>query len=161
MLSLVTKKSVNTLGIKALGKYKLQVTLEKKIPYFKLLLGFPVFFPQDQKVVNKYGSNYGTRSSRMVYNGPFKLTGWNGTGTTWTLKKNNNYWDKKNVKLNQIKYQVVKDNSTALNQYNQKKLTGVALSGAQAKNVKGQSDYESLMTSSCYYLSLNQKNETL
>lgn len=151
------KKSVNTLGIKALGKYKLQVTLEKKIPYFKLLLGFPVFFPQDQKVVNKYGSNYGTRSSRMVYNGPFKLTGWNGTGTTWTLKKNNNYWDKKNVKLNQIKYQVVKDNSTALNQYNQKKLTGVALSGAQAKNVKGQSDYESLMTSSCYYLSLNQK----
>lgn len=151
------KKAVNTLGIKALSKYKLQITLEKKIPYFKLLLGFPVFFPQNQKVVEKYGNNYGTRSDRMVYDGPFKLTGWNGTGTTWKLVKNKDYWDKSNVKLNTIKYQVVKDNNTALNQYNQKKLIGVALSGAQAKNLKGKSDYKSFMTSSCYYLSLNQK----
>lgn len=151
------KKSVNTLGIKALGKYKLQVTLEKEIPYFKLLLGFPVFYPQNQKVVEKYGKNYGTRSSRMVYNGPFKISGWNGTSTTWTLVKNKNYWDNKAVKLSKIKYQVVKDNGTALNQYKQKKLIAVNLSGAQAKNLRNNSDFVSRLTSSCYYLSLNQK----
>ncbi|MTV82331.1 peptide ABC transporter substrate-binding protein [Secundilactobacillus folii] len=151
------KKAVNSLGIKALGKYKLQVTLEKKIPYLKLLLGFPVFFPQNQKVVQKYGKNYGTRSSRMVYDGPFKLTGWNGTGNTWKLVKNSNYWDKKHVKLNTINYQVVKDKGTALNQYNQKKLTGAELSGNQAKNLRKRSDYKSFMQSSAFYLSLNQK----
>ena len=31
------KKAVNTLGIKADGKYKLTVTLDRRIPYFKLL----------------------------------------------------------------------------------------------------------------------------
>lgn len=151
------KMAASNLGIKALGKYKLQITLEKQIPYFKLLLGFPVFYPQDQKVVEKWGSQYGTRSNRLVYNGPFKLTGWNGTGNTWKLVKNNNYWDKKSVKLSAVNYQVVKDNQTGLNQYNQKKLTGINLSGQQAKNLKHNSDYVERMTSSCYYLSLNQK----
>lgn len=151
------KMAASKLGIKALGKYKLQITLEKQIPYFKLLLGFPVFYPQDQKVVEKWGSQYGTRSNRLVYNGPFKLAGWNGTGNTWKLVKNNNYWDKKSVKLNGVDYQVVKDKQTGLNQYNQKKLTAVNLSGQQAKNLKSNSDYIERMESSCYYLSLNQK----
>ncbi len=37
------KKAVNTLGIKADGKYKLTVTLDRRIPYFKLLMGFYIF----------------------------------------------------------------------------------------------------------------------
>ena len=37
------KADVSTLGVKADGDYKLVVTLDKKIPYFKLLMGFPTF----------------------------------------------------------------------------------------------------------------------
>lgn len=37
------KKAANTLGIKADGKYKLTVTLDRRIPYFKLLMGFYIF----------------------------------------------------------------------------------------------------------------------
>lgn len=151
------KTSPTQLGIQATGKYQLKINLEQQIPYFKLLLGFPVFFPQNEKVVNKYGSAYGTTSAKMVYNGPFKLTNWNGTGTTWTLKKNNTYWDKKAVKLSAVKYQVVKDNQTALNQYNSKKLIGAPLTGNQAKNLKNNKDLISRPQSSSYYLALNQK----
>ncbi|MFC6253325.1 peptide ABC transporter substrate-binding protein [Secundilactobacillus hailunensis] len=150
------KMAPNTLGIKATGKYQLTINLDHQIPYFKLLLGFPVFYPQNQKVVNKYGNGYGTRSDRMVYNGPYKLTKWNGTGTTWTLAKNNDYWDKKAVKMSSIKYQVVKDNQTALNQYNSKKLIGAPLTGNQAKNLKNNKDLISRPQSSSYYLALNQ-----
>lgn len=39
------KMKLSALGIKANGKYKLSVTLSKSIPYFKLLLGFPIFSP--------------------------------------------------------------------------------------------------------------------
>lgn len=109
------KAPVSSLGIKADGKYKLTVTLEDKLPFFKLLMGFPVFFPQDAKAVQKYGSQYGTSSDKQVYNGPFTLTKWTGTNLSWTLKKNPYYWDKKNVKLNQVKYSVVKDPTTGLN----------------------------------------------
>ncbi|WP_282801422.1 peptide ABC transporter substrate-binding protein [Secundilactobacillus kimchicus] len=152
-----SKKSPATLGIKATGKYELTVDLDQRIPYFKLLLGFPVFFPQNQKAVEKYGSGYGTRSSRMVYNGPFKLAKWNGTGNTWQLERNNQYWDKKAVKLDTVKYQVVQDNQTGLNQYNQKKLIGTALSGNQAKNLKNNKDMVVRPQSSSYYLAMNQK----
>lgn len=69
------KKPVSSLGIKADGNYKLTVTLEKAIPYFKLLMGFPSFFPQDQKVVQKYGDKYATQSKYQVYNGPYTMTG--------------------------------------------------------------------------------------
>jgi oligopeptide transport system substrate-binding protein len=70
------KKSVNSLGIKAVGKYKLVITLERRIPYFDKLMGFAVFFPQSEKVVKKYGSKYGTASKYMIYNGPFVQKGW-------------------------------------------------------------------------------------
>ncbi|GAD15727.1 peptide ABC transporter substrate-binding protein [Lentilactobacillus otakiensis] len=153
------KKSPNTLGIKADGKYKLVVTLEKKIPYFKLLMGFPLFFPQNQKVVEKYGADYGTKSTDMVYNGPFKLTSWNGTGMTWTLAKNKNYWDKKAVKLDKLHYQVTKDPSTGYNQFKTDKLQYVGLSGVLAKNLKNNKDLVTRETSSCYYLAFNQKKK--
>ncbi|GHN36465.1 hypothetical protein ME792_15910 [Lactobacillus delbrueckii] len=63
------RKKASTLGIKAVGKYKLVVSLEGKIPYFKLLMAFPLFFPQNEQAVKKYGS----ASKYMVYNGPFVL----------------------------------------------------------------------------------------
>lgn len=65
------KAKLSSLGVKADGKYKLSVTLSKPIPYFKLLLGFPVFFPQDQKAIDKYGKKYGQTSATQVYNGVF------------------------------------------------------------------------------------------
>lgn len=65
------KKKPETLGIKAVGKYKLVVTLDRRIPYFNNLMAFGSFFPQNEKAVKKYGSKYGTASKYMVYNGPY------------------------------------------------------------------------------------------
>lgn len=134
------KKSYRSLGIRAVGKYKLVVNLEKPIPYFKVLMGFPVFFPQNQKVVEKYGTNYGTKGNRMVYNGPYRLTNWNGTGMTWTLAKNKTYWDEKHVKLDKLNYQVTKNPSTGYNQFKIGKLQYVGLTGILAKNLKNNKD---------------------
>ena len=39
------KKPVSSLGVKAEGKYKLVVTLDRRIAYFDKLMGFAVFFP--------------------------------------------------------------------------------------------------------------------
>ncbi|MDH5104315.1 peptide ABC transporter substrate-binding protein [Lentilactobacillus diolivorans] len=151
------KKSYRSLGIRAVGKYKLVVNLEKPIPYFKVLMGFPVFFPQNQKVVEKYGTNYGTKGNRMVYNGPYRLTNWNGTGMTWTLAKNKTYWDEKHVKLDKLNYQVTKNPSTGYNQFKMGKLQYVGLTGILAKNLKNNKDLVSRKSSGSYYLALNQK----
>ena len=150
------KKSTKEVGVKADGDYKLVVTLDKQIPYFKLLMGFPTFFPQNQKADEKYGSKYGTASKYMCYDGPFNLTKWTGTNLSWSLKKSDNYWDKKNVKLDSINFKVNKSNSTAYNLYQSGKLDATSLSAEQAKQLKGQSGYTVRQAASTFYFQYNQ-----
>lgn len=153
------KKAVDTLGIKAVGKYKLVVTLEKKLPYFKLLMGFPVFFPQNQNTVEKYGKKYGTAAKYLVYNGPFKMEGWTGSNLSWKLVKNKDYWDKKDVKLSQIDFSVNKSTTTSYNLYQSKKLDFTPLSTEQAKQLEGKPGYKVLKEARTNYLEFNETNK--
>ncbi|WP_010494943.1 peptide ABC transporter substrate-binding protein [Ligilactobacillus acidipiscis] len=151
------KKSPTTLGIKADGKYKLSVTLDKQVPYFKLLMGFPVFFPQNEKTVKKYGSNYGTESKYMVYNGPFVMKNWTGSNLSWKFKKNNDYWDKKNVKLSGINFKVNKSPSTAYNLYQSGKSDMSQLSTEQARQLNKKPGFTVEKSGQMTYLEFNQK----
>lgn len=78
----------------------LTIAPDRRIPYFKNLVAFA--FPQSEKAVKKYGSKYGTASKYMLYNGPFVQKGWTGSNLSWKMVKNKYYWDKKNVKVDQI-----------------------------------------------------------
>lgn len=155
------KASVKTLGIKATGKYKLTVTLDTPIPYFKLLMGFPSFFPQNQKVVEKYGSKYGSSSKDMVYDGPFIQKGWTGSNLSWKMIKNPNYWDKTSVKLTQMNFQVIKDTTTGLNLYNSKKLDETTLSGSQVAQYKNNKNFVSRKLAQTSYIEFNQSKNTV
>ena len=116
------KMSADKLGIKAEGNNKVVITLDRPISYFKVLMTYPLFGPQNEKVVQKYGKKYGTNSKYMVYSGPFKVKDWNGTSDKWSFVKNNQYWDKKVVKLQKINYQVVKNTNTGYQLFQQGKL---------------------------------------
>ncbi|KRN67263.1 ABC-type oligopeptide transport system, periplasmic component [Pediococcus cellicola] len=151
------KVNYKQLGVKADGKYKLTVTLDRPVPYFKLLMGFALFFPQNQKAVEKYGSKYGTASNKLVYNGPYKSVGWTGTNLKWKLVKNDKYWNKKNIKMDTINYQVVKDPATALNLYNSKKLDVTTITGSQVAQYKNNKAYKLRKEASTFYLQLNEK----
>ena len=156
------KKKPETLGIKAVGKYKLVITLERRIPYFDKLMGFAVFFPQSEKAVTKYGSKYGTASKYMLYNGPFKHVGWTGSNLSWKMVKNPYYWDKKNVKLDTITWSVQKTPSTAYNLYQSNKLDATALDSSQTKQLKNQKGYTELNQGATFYLQFNvAKNKYL
>ncbi len=153
------KAPVNSLGVKAEGDNKLVVTLDKRIPYFKLLMGFPLFFPQNQKVVEANGSKYGTSSKTTAFNGPFVQKGWTGSNLSWKLVKNKNYWDKKNVKLDAINYSVQKTPSPAYNLYQSNKLDATILDSQQTKNLKHQKGYTLRDTAATFYLQFNQKKK--
>jgi len=149
------KKSPSSLGIKAVDNYKLEVNLEHRIPYFKLLMGFPLFFPQNQKTVEKSGSSYGTASKYQVYNGPFVQKGWTGSNLKWKLVKNDSYWDKKDVKLKRIDYSIQKTPTTAYNLYQSGKLDAAVLDAQGTKQLKNQTGYTIRKKASTQYLSYN------
>ncbi len=151
------KKAPSTLGVTAKGEHTLVVELDHAIPYFKTMVVNPAFFPQNQKVVEKYGSKYGTTSEKTVYNGPFKLTGWTGTNNSWTEVKNKTYWNASKVKLEKVKVQVVKDSSTALNLFQSGKMDDVSISGETAQQMKNDASYKPLAQSTVFYLELNEK----
>lgn len=153
------KKSPNALGISAPDKKTVVVKLNRPIAYFKVLMAYPLFGPQNEKVVKKYGNRYATKAQYQVYSGPFKIKGWNGTNDTWSFVKNNDYWDKKAVKLNKIQYQVVKSNNTGYQMYQQGKLDLTPLSSEQVKNLKSNNDFTQYPYSLVRFLLYNFKDK--
>lgn len=153
------KKAPNALGISAPDKKTVVVKLNRPIAYFKVLMAYPLFGPQNEKVVKKYGNRYATKAQYQVYSGPFKIKGWNGTNDTWSFVKNNDYWDKKAVKLNKIQYQVVKSNNTGYQMYQQGKLDLTPLSSEQVKNLKSNNDFTQYPYSLVRFLLYNFKDK--
>lgn len=152
------KASPASIGIHAKNQQTVVIQLDKPIAYFKILMAYPLFAPQNEKVVNKYGKKYATKSQYMVYSGPFKITNWSGTGNTWSFVKNNHYWDKKVVKLQKINYQVVTNPQTGLSLYQNKKLDFAQLSTEQVKNYKNNSAFKEYPYSIVIHLKYNFKD---
>ncbi|WP_105956256.1 peptide ABC transporter substrate-binding protein [Apilactobacillus quenuiae] len=153
--------SPDSLGVKADGDYKLVVNLNKPVSYFRRLLSFPVFFPLQQSVVEKYGKSYGENSSKTNSDGPFILKKWNGTNENWQLVKNNKYWNAKNVHLQKINVSVVKNPSTSLNLFQQGKLDVTPLNGDQVVNYKNSKGFKSFTGGATVYMLLNQKKNPI
>ncbi|XJZ61538.1 peptide ABC transporter substrate-binding protein [Lactobacillus delbrueckii subsp. bulgaricus] len=151
------KKPVSSLGVKALSKNKLQIKLVRPVSYFKLLLAFPLFFPENQQFIEKVGSKYGTAAKYTISSGPFKLTKWTGSNKQFTLVKNQNYWDKKNVKLDKVNETISETSSTAYNLYQAGKLDETYLTGEQVKANKGKSTFYDRPASAIQRLELNRK----
>lgn len=151
------EKKVDELGVKALDDHTLEIKLTEAKPYFTSLLTFPTFFPQNQKVVEEKGTDYGTSSENVVYNGPFTVENWKQTDMNWDLKKNEKYWDKENVKSDQIHYEVVKEASTALNLFEDGQLDVATINGEIAKQNQDNPEFHSYPTATMNYIRLNQK----
>jgi oligopeptide transport system substrate-binding protein len=150
------EKEVDELGVKALDDQTLEVHLSEAKPYFTSLLTFPTFFPQNQTALKEFGDNYGKDSESVVYNGPFIVENWKQSETSWDLVKNDKYWDKANVKAENIHYDVIKEASTALNLFNDGQLDVATLTGELAKQNLNNEDFHSYPTATMNYIRMNQ-----
>lgn len=144
------------LGAVALDDKTLQVELTKPFTYFSNLLTLPVFFPQKEEFVAEMGYEYAKSSETLIYNGPFVLKEWDGTGLSWVYEKNEHYWDSDSVRLNTINVDVVKETYTALNLYNNDLVDHILLTGEFIELEKNHPELEYIPTSSVYYLKFNQ-----
>ena len=150
------KKPLNSLGIKALNKYKLQIDLERPVPYINELLALSTFYPQDAKIAKKYGKKYGTNAERAVYNGPFKVTNWQVEDKI-QLVKNNQYWDKKSVKLDKVNYKVLKDQQAGASLYDTNSIDDTIITSEQVDKYKGSKELNYRLTAATFYIKMNEK----
>ena len=106
--------SVDEVGVKALDDKTLEITLEGPTPHFLSLTYQRVMLPQRQDIVEKYGDQYGSEIDTIVYNGPFVLSTW-VHNSELVLAKNENYWDKDTVKLDNINLKIIQDENAIYN----------------------------------------------
>jgi len=154
------KADKSTLGVEAKDDKTLVVTLEDPTPYFEYLTSQAVYFPLNEKVVEQYGKEYGTSSDKMVYSGPYKFTdknNWNGSNETFSLVKNDDYFDADKVKTNEIDFQVVNDVNTSYQLYKQGKIDQTNIGQIDLfKANKDNKDLVSLKEATTAYIEYNQ-----
>ncbi|MEB8671143.1 peptide ABC transporter substrate-binding protein [Bacillus cereus] len=150
------KAPLDTLGVKAVDDYTLEVELENPVPYFVELTSFGTFYPLNEKFVKEKGEKFGLEADTTLYNGPFTLTDWKHE-EGWKLKKNAQYWDNKTVKLDEINFNVVKDSGTRVNLYESGQIDRAGLTSEMVDKYKSNPDFYTQKTPSTFFLRLNQK----
>lgn len=153
-------KKPEDLGVKAVDDKTLQVTLERPNPLFESLMTFPTFLPQNQEFVEGQGSDYALEYDKVLANGPFILSDWKHD-QGWTYKKNPDYWDKKNVKLNQINVDVVKEVPTRIKLYETGKVDRVILSASYVDQYRDDKNFKVESGAETYFLRFNHKEKAL
>jgi oligopeptide transport system substrate-binding protein len=148
------KASSDDVGVKALDDNTLQVTLVRPVNYFDRLVGFPVFFPQNQKFVESKGDKYGTTKDDILANGPFELTRWK-LEDQYTLTKNEKYWDKDVVKLQTVNTKIVKDSSTGINLYEAGEVDSIDLAAEQIDKFKDSPEFKSSKNATTFFIMMN------
>lgn len=151
----------SSLGVKALGKYKVQFNFAKKQPSVNVRNSFAADLkPVNHKVLAKEGSKYGSSSAKAVYNGPFKVANWKGgSDDEWSYVKNDHYYGKKNVHMKRVNVQVTKDNNTAQNLFKSSKVQETSVTADYVKGNKGNKELHTSLMATQYYLYFNGKNE--
>ncbi|KMQ01336.1 peptide ABC transporter substrate-binding protein [Bacillus cereus] len=151
------EKPLTDLGAKAVDDYTLEVELEKPVPYFLNLMAFPSYYPLNEKFVKEKGDKFGLEADTTLYNGPFVMASWKHE-QGWQLKRNDQYWDKKTVKLEEINYSVVKEVATKVNLYDTGSIDFTLLSGEFVDKYKSnKEEYGEYSEASTFFLRLNQK----
>ncbi|KMY49091.1 peptide ABC transporter substrate-binding protein [Peribacillus loiseleuriae] len=161
----VAKKDfdLNTLGIKAIDEKTLEVKFEKVLPYWKDLMAFPTFYPQNEKFVKEKGNAYASNAENLISNGAFKLAAWKGpTAMEWTLEKNDTYRDADAITLKKITFNVVKDNNAQVNAFEggEADITDI-LSSDLVPQYQGDERMVSALQPSVYWIKMNYKNKAL
>jgi len=110
----------------------IQIALSKIVPYFVGLTANAVYNPVNEDFYKAHPDDYSLEVAGLNSNGPWKVTEWKHNDS-FTLEKNDNYWNKDNIKIDTIKLKVVTDIATRTNLLKTGALDGSAI---QANDLK-------------------------
>lgn len=154
---LAGKKGVEELGVKAKDDNTLVVELSHPVTFFESLLSFPSFFPVNEEFYKQSGDSFATSPNTILANGPYKISSYEPAATTIELVKNTDYWDADAVKLDGIKFQVIKEAQQTMLAYQNGDLDVATLAGEQVEQFKADPEFTNVAAGYLWYISVNQK----
>nr|WP_324196350.1 peptide ABC transporter substrate-binding protein [Bombilactobacillus apium] len=151
------KMAPDKIGVYAGDKRSFSLKLTKPVPFMDY--EFISYRPLQTAALKKYGAQYGSTSAKTVANGAYVIKGWNGSNNSWEYQKNKYYWDAKNVKIPQVKVNVVKDDNTAQSMFKAGEIDLTSITGQLVKQNKGNKDLVVTPTGRNNYIYFNSKRK--
>ncbi|EGO62802.1 peptide ABC transporter substrate-binding protein [Acetonema longum] len=112
--------SADTVGVRAVDDYTLEVILERPTPYFLSLAAFHTYYPVHRKIVST-DERWSASPKTLVGNGPFILKEW-VHNNKMELAPNPQYWDAANVKMDKLELLLLDNASTVVSMFERDQL---------------------------------------
>ena len=152
----------STVGVKALDDQTVQYTLTRPEPYWNSKTTSTILFPVNADFLKSKGDDFGkVDPSSILYNGPFLMKSLVSKSVI-EFKKNPNYWDAKNVFVDDVKlayYDGSDDDALARNfvegAYSYARLYPNSSSFEGIKEKNKDNIIYSMQTATSYYLNFN------
>ena len=147
-------------GIKVVDDKTLEVNLEKPTAYFPSLVSYVTFSPVNQKYFESMGDKYALEVENMMYSGPYVITEW-VHNSHFLMKKNENYWNKNNIKIDEIELKLISDSAAELNAFNNDEVDLIRLTAEQYANYENDERVHVFKNNSVWYIEFNVKDSFL
>ena len=153
------KGDLDKLAVTALDEKTVQIKLSAPCTYFDSVIAFATLSPVNQATIEANGDSWATAPESYISNGPFKITEWVPSSYI-TMSKNENYWDKDSIKLDELKFVLMEDSNAAYNAYKSGDVLMIKdVPTEEIPKLKGKEDFSVEPIIGTYYVSLNIKEE--
>ncbi|MFM2483547.1 ABC transporter substrate-binding protein [Celerinatantimonas yamalensis] len=151
------KKAPDTLGVKAIDRYTLKVTLAKQVPYFVKMMACTAVFPVYPPAVEKWGDQW-TQPKHMVSNGAYKLSKW-VVNSQIVMTRDPDYWNNSKTVISKVTMLPIADSVAAMNRYFAGEIDISKFPVEQYKHLKKDDPNQLRITGALgsYYYSFNMK----
>ena len=146
------------LAVVAVDDLTLRVEFERPTGYFLKLTAFTTYLPVREDFFRDRNERYAADVSDLIFNGPFTLTEWTHSASL-KMVKNEKYWDKDRITLNEIHVAYITEDSRArLNLFIDGKIVHTRLDGETYKDALTQRfRIRSFSTGSVFFLEYNHR----
>ncbi len=104
-------------GVRAVDEYTVEYTLESSAPYFlSLIESSMLLLPVEYDYAMELGADFAVDNEHMLYCGAYYVSDFQRDKAI-TLTANPHYWDKENVTIETVEYQMIPDGTTSLEMF--------------------------------------------
>ena len=156
----LTDDDLNSMGVKTIDDYTLEVKTTARVSFFDELMAFPCFFPINEKFAEKQGNKYGKNAKTILGNGAFTMTNWE-PGSVAEFEKNESYYDQKHVKLNKLVMKLVQEPKVAAQAFEAGETDYAPINSDLVDKYKDDEAFKQVYDGFLFYISVNFQNSDL
>ncbi|MGM9960168.1 MAG: peptide ABC transporter substrate-binding protein [Allobaculum sp.] len=150
---------ITKLNVEAPDDLTFVVHLKDHCPYFDSIVACSQLSPVQKATVEENGDAWATSAATYISNGPFYVAEWVPSSYI-LMKKNPNYYDVENVKLDGVKFNLVEEANAAYIAFNMNELDMVKdIPSDEIPAAKETENYHVEPMIGTYYITLNTEKE--